>query len=106
MHTKTDHFDLKLDTHKTSPFFTIVNIMKTCLYDFDPLKPLFYIVKLGFTGVCIIFLISAKNINCGYPLEPPHKGVLMSTHNLCFEQEFEKYQNFLSENFHFLSVKF
>ena len=30
---------------------------KTCLYNFDPLKPYFYIVKLGFTGVYIIFLI-------------------------------------------------
>ena len=29
----------------------------------------------------------------------------MSTHNLCFEQKHEKYQNFLSENFHFLVVK-
>ena len=26
----------------------------------------------------------------------------MSTYNLCFEQKYEKYQNFLSENFHFL----
>ena len=33
---------------------------KTCLYNFDPLKPHFYIVKLGFTGVYIIFLISAQ----------------------------------------------
>ena len=30
----------------------------------------------------------------------------MSTHNLCFEQKYEKYQNFLSEKFHFLVVKF
>ena len=30
----------------------------------------------------------------------------MSTHNLCFEQKHEKHQNFLSENFHFLVVKF
>ena len=30
----------------------------------------------------------------------------MSTHNLYFEQKFEKYQNFLSENFHFFVVKF
>ena len=35
-------------------------ITKTYLYNFDPLKPHFYIVKLGFTGVCIIFLISAQ----------------------------------------------
>ena len=34
------------------------SITKTCLYNFDPLKPHFYIVKLGFTEVYIIFLIS------------------------------------------------
>ena len=32
----------------------------TYRYNFDPLKPHFYIVKLGFTGVYIIFLISAQ----------------------------------------------
>ena len=48
--------------------------MKTCLYNFDPLKPHFYVVELGFTGVYIIFLISAPNLDCGYPLEPPHRG--------------------------------
>ena len=41
---------------------------------FDPLKPDFYIVKLGFTGVYIIFLISAQKIDCGYSLEPPRRG--------------------------------
>ena len=30
------------------------------LYNFDPLKPHFYIVRLGLTGVYIIFLISAQ----------------------------------------------
>ena len=30
----------------------------------------------------------------------------MSTHNLCFEQKYENYQKFLSENFQFLEVKF
>ena len=49
-------------------------ITKTCLYYFDPLKRHFYIVKLGFAGVYIIFVISAKNINCGYSLEPPRRG--------------------------------
>ena len=34
------------------------DVTKTCLYNFDPLKSHFYIVKLEFTGVCIIFLIS------------------------------------------------
>ena len=30
----------------------------------------------------------------------------MGTYNLWFEQKCEKYENFLSENFHFLVVKF
>ena len=30
----------------------------------------------------------------------------MSTHNLYFEQKYEKYQSFLFENFQFLEVKF
>ena len=30
----------------------------------------------------------------------------MNTNNLCFEQKYEKYQKFLSKNFHFLVVKF
>ena len=53
---------------------TNIVITETYLYNFDPLKPHFYIVKLGFTGVYIIFLISAQNIDCGYSLEPPRRG--------------------------------
>ena len=49
-------------------------ITKTRLYNFDLRKPHFYIVKLGFTGVYIIFLISAQNIDFGYSLEPPRRG--------------------------------
>ena len=30
----------------------------------------------------------------------------MSTHNLCFEQKYEKISEFLFENFQFLVVKF
>ena len=49
-------------------------ITKTYLYNVDPLKPHFYIVKLGFTGVLINFLIFAENKDCGYSLEPPRRG--------------------------------
>ena len=49
-------------------------ITKTCLYNFDPLKPHFCIVKLGFTGVYIIFLISAQKHRLWYSLEPPQRG--------------------------------
>ena len=44
---------------KLAVVFSLLSITK-CLYSFDPLKPHFYIVKLGFTGVYIIFLISAQ----------------------------------------------
>ena len=41
------------------PDETSAIITKTCLYNADFLKPHLYIVKLGFTGVYIIVLISA-----------------------------------------------
>ena len=58
--------------------------MKTRLYNFDPLKPHFYIVKLGFTGVYIIFLISASHNE--YPQS-------------MFWAEIWNISEFLSENF-------
>ena len=48
-------------------------ITKTRLYNLDPLKPHFYIVKLGFIGA-LFFLLLLKNIDCGYSLEPPRRG--------------------------------
>ena len=66
-------FQTSCDKHLQWVFIKFV-ITKTYLYNFDPLKPHFYIVKLGFTGVYIIFPISAQNIDCGYLLEPPRRG--------------------------------
>ena len=72
------------------------SIMKPCLYKVDPLKPHFYIVKLGFTGVYIIFLISAQNIDCGYSLEPLlSEAVLTSTHNICFSRNVNNIRIFI-----------
>ena len=46
-------------------------------------------------------------MGCGYSLKSPRKAVLTkSTHNLCFEQKYEKLSEFLFENFKFLVVKF
>ena len=45
-------------------------ITKTCLYNFDLHKPHFYIVKLGFTRVYIVFSVLLENIDYGYSLEP------------------------------------
>ena len=87
------HFIVLFD----SDLYKIPAIMKTRLYSFDPLKPHVYTVKLGFTGVNINFHISAQNIDCRYSLE----SVLTNTHNLCFEQKYENYQNFSFESFHF-----
>ena len=57
---------------RVTTFFLIIT--KTCLYNVDPFKPHLYIVKLGFIGVYIIFLIFAQNMDCGYSLEPPRRG--------------------------------
>ena len=51
-----------------------LHITKTYLYNFEPLKHHLYTGKLGFTGLNIIFLISAQNTDCGYSLEPPRRG--------------------------------
>ena len=79
-------------------------ITKTCLYNFDPLKPHFYIVKLGFTGVCIIFLISAQNIDCGYSLEPPHRGGSNEYPQSMFCAEIWKISEFFIWKFSFFLV--
>ena len=66
----------EISTH-TMTLFVIkyVNfITKTRLYNVDHLKPHFYIVKLGFRGVYIIFLISAQKHRLWYSLEPPRRG--------------------------------
>ena len=46
---------------------------KTYLCNCVPLKPHFYIVKLGFTGVHITFVISAQKQRLWYSLEPPRR---------------------------------
>ena len=56
------------------------NIRITGPCDLYPLAPHFYIVKLGFAGVYIIFLFLLQNIDCGCALEP----------HLCFEKKLEK----------------
>ena len=40
----------------------LICITNTRLYNFDPFKPLFYTVKLGFTGVYIFFVFRIKKV--------------------------------------------
>ena len=80
-------------------------IMKTCLYNFDLVKPHFYIVKLGFTGVYIIFLISAQKHRLWNSLEPPRRGGSNEYPNLCFEQKYDQNQIFFIWKFSFFGGK-
>ena len=48
------------DEEERSSRDILQRITKTRLYNVDPLKPHFYIVKLGFKGVYNIILISAQ----------------------------------------------
>ena len=45
---------------KLTYIFLSCNIMITCPCTIDPLTPHFYMVKLGFTGIYILFLIFAQ----------------------------------------------
>ena len=51
-----------------------IHITEKRLYNFDPLKPHFYIIKLAFTWLNIIFLFLLKNIHCFFALERPRRG--------------------------------
>ena len=80
-------------------------ITKTYLYNFDPLKPHFYIVKLGFTGVYIIFHISAQNVDCGYSLDPPRRGGSNEYPQSMFWAEIWKMSEFFIWKFSFFGGK-
>ena len=74
----TVHQDLASQVYSIStlrfPLRVRISSRKHAYIVLTPLKPHFYTVKLGSTGVYINFLISAQNIDCGYWLEPPHRG--------------------------------
>ena len=70
------------------------------------MKPHFYIVKLGFTGVYIIFLISAQNTDWGYSLEPPQRGGSNEYPQSMFWGEIWKISEFLIWKFSFFVVNF
>ena len=59
-YTQNPMKDVPIESFETLLVADHSNITKTCLYNFNPLKPQFYIVKLRFKGVYIIFLISAQ----------------------------------------------
>ena len=80
-------------------------ITQTCLYYFDPIKPHFYIVRLGFTGVYFIFLFLLKSIDCGYSLEPPRRGSSNEYQHSMFWAEIRKLSDFFIWKFSFFGGK-
>ena len=84
----------------------ILGITETPLYSFDPLKPHFYTEKMGFTGVYSNFLISAKNIDCGYSWESPRRGGSNLYQHYMFWAEIWKLPKFFIWKLSFLVVKF
>ena len=88
-------------------YWVFFYITKTCLCNFDPLKPHFYIVKLGFTGVYIIFLISTQKLRLWVLVRTasPRRFYRVPTIHV-LSRYMKKYQSFLPENFQFLEVKF
>ena len=65
------------------------HITKPYLYKYDPIKPHFYIVKLGFTGVYVVFSYFCSK----YRLR-------------VLSRNMKKNQSLLSKSFQFLEVKF
>ena len=64
---------------------TVSFIRLTCPCNVHPLSPHFYIVKLGFTGVYIFFLIFALKHRV-WVLVRTARRFLTCTHNLCFSK--------------------
>ena len=76
------------------------SITRTYLYNFDPLKPHFYIEKLGvYRGIL-------KNVDCGCSLEPPRWDNSYEYPESMFWAEIWKISEFLYENCQFLVAKF
>ena len=93
--TKPWHFHVGDEHHENMPIW------------FWPLKPHFYIEKLGLTEIYIIFLISAQNIYCEYSLEPPRRGGSNENPQSMIKAEIRKILDiFLSEIFPFVVIKF
>ena len=80
-------------------------ITKTCLYNYDPLKPHFYIVKLGFTGVYIIFPISSQNHRLWVFVSTASARRSNEYPQSIFEQKYEKCQSFFIWKNQFLELK-
>ena len=78
------------------------DITKTYLYNFDPLKSHFYVVKLGFT----LFFISAQKHRLWYSLEPLRRGGSNDYPQYMFWAEIWKISIFYLKTFNFFRWNF
>ena len=69
-----------------------------------PFNPILYRKTGVYRGIHYFSYICSKHRL--WVLVRGAEAVLTSTHNLFFEQKYEKYKSFLSENFQFLEVKY
>ena len=68
-----------LHTSNALNFYGVLNVKfyqdnMSMMYTCTPLIPHFYLAKLRFAGVYLIFLFLIQNIHCRYSLEPPRRG--------------------------------
>ena len=75
-------------------------ITKIYLYNFDPFNPHFYIVKLVVYRDIHYFLISTKN-RLWVLVRTASARRYLREPTVCFEQKYEKYQNFYQKSFSF-----
>ena len=79
----------------------VIYITKTRLYNIDrPQTPLLYSKTGVYRGIHFFFFISAQKDRL-WVIVRTGEAVLTVTHNLCFEQKYEKKNQFLSQNFQF-----
>ena len=85
------------------PFNT--TITKTCLYNFDSLKPHFlYRITGDYRGIHVHYFpyfCLKHRLWVLVSLEPPRRGGSNAYNNLCFEQKYEKYHFFYLKTFSF-----
>ena len=90
-HSSVANSSMVLKPISTVPFHSYYRVHNLrCHYENMPMQymEIFSAVKIK---IFDIFFIFAQNIDCGYTLEPPPRGgVLTSTHNLCFGSKIRK----------------
>ena len=78
--------------------FSFGFIMKTFLYNFDHLKPLFYMVNLRCTGYALFFFYFCSKHRLRVVVRTPRRGSSNECSQSMFWAEIWKISEFLSEN--------